>query len=83
METGQRIFLPTRFHRPGSSGGFLWIEEAAMMTVHVSPVNDLIEHDTETEDCVCVPEIRPAEQEDGSVLWVLVHHSLDGREMDE
>lgn len=54
-----------------------------MMTVHVSPVNDLIEHDTETEDCVCVPEIRPAEQEDGSVLWVLVHHSLDGREMDE
>lgn len=54
-----------------------------MMTVHVSPRNDLIEHDTETESCVCGPDSRPAEQEDGSILWILVHHSLDGREMKE
>jgi hypothetical protein len=71
------------FGVPGSSGGFLRAEEVAMMTVHVSPVNDLIEHDTETEDCVCIPQIRVAKQGDGSVLWVLVHHSLDGREIGE
>lgn len=54
-----------------------------MMTVHISPGNDLIEHDTETGDCVCGPECRPAEQRDGSILWILVHHSLDGREKKE
>lgn len=54
-----------------------------MMTVHISPRNDLIQHDTETEDCLCGPECRPVKQEDGSVLWIVVHHSLDGREKNE
>ncbi|MFE9735475.1 hypothetical protein ACFYO9_34030 [Streptomyces sp. NPDC005863] len=45
-------------------------------------MRDQVVHDTSTAepDCVCGPEVRPAEQEDGSVGWLLVHHSLDGRE---
>jgi hypothetical protein len=49
---------------------------------HVVPVNDLVEHDTEG-DCVCVPEVRPVPRDDGSVAWLVVHHSLDGREAAE
>jgi hypothetical protein len=54
-------------------------------TLHVAPVHDLVDHDTSTTepDCVCGPEVRPATQEDGSVGWLLVHHSLDGREQAE
>lgn len=50
------------------------------MTWHVFPVNDLVEHDTETDDCVCVPVVEPVERVDGSYGWVAKHHSLDGRE---
>ena len=53
---------------------------AAMSTVHVFPVNDLIEHDTDTGDCVCGPTTEPVIGCDGSCGWVIVHHSLDGRE---
>jgi len=54
-------------------------------TLHVTPINDLIDHDTSTAepDCVCEPQARPATEEDGSVGWLLVHHSLDGREQVE
>lgn len=47
---------------------------------HVYPINDHIAHDTETDDCVCGPTIEPVKRDDGSVGWVLTHHSLDGRE---
>ena len=50
--------------------------------LHIVPLNDLVEHDTEA-DCVCVPEQRPVTREDGSVGWLVVHHSLDGREATE
>lgn len=50
--------------------------------LHIVPLNDLVEHDTEG-DCVCVPEARPVTREDGSVGWMVVHHSLDGREASE
>lgn len=53
-----------------------------MTTVHVYPINDLVEHDT-SEDCVCGPEIEPVERDDGSIGWVVKHHSLDGREITE
>jgi hypothetical protein len=51
-------------------------------TLHAHPLNDLIEHDTSTNEpeCPCGPEVRPVMGGDGSVGWVLVHHSLDGRE---
>lgn len=47
---------------------------------HVFPVNDLIEHDRTGDDCVCGPEVEPVERDDGSIGWLVVHHSLDGRE---
>lgn len=48
--------------------------------LHTFPLNDLIEHDTSGADCICGPETVPVPHEDGSYGWVVVHHSLDGRE---
>ena len=44
-----------------------------------SSSDDAFFHDLD-EDCPCGPESRPVKREDGSVGWVVVHHSLDGRE---
>jgi hypothetical protein len=54
-------------------------------TLHVTAQSDLVGHDTSTAepDCACGPEVRPVTQEDGSIGWLLVHHSLDGRERGE
>lgn len=49
---------------------------------HVHPIDDLIEHEL-IEDCVCGPETQPVERDDGSIAWMVVHHSLDGRELHE
>lgn len=55
-----------------------------MSTVHVVPVSDLIDHDdTGDHECVCGPTTEPVERDDGSFGWVVVHHSLDGREQHE
>jgi hypothetical protein len=53
--------------------------------LHVVPVGDLIEHDTSTRDaaCVCGPTTTPVKNDDGSVGWLLIHHSFDGRELHE
>jgi len=53
--------------------------------LHVRPVGDLIEHDTATSepDCPCGPTVRPEKRDDGSVGWLIVHHSLDGRELEK
>ena len=51
-----------------------------MTTVHVHPVGDLVEHITAGDDCVCGPATEPVVRDDGSVGWLIVHHSLDGRE---
>jgi hypothetical protein len=50
--------------------------------VHVVPTGDLIEHEV-GDGCVCVPRLEPVPRPDGSVGWLLVHHSLDGRELAE
>lgn len=50
---------------------------------HVFPIGDLIEHDADSDDCACGPSSRPEKREDGSVAWIMVHHSLDGREKRE
>lgn len=52
-----------------------------MSTVHVVPVNDLIEHPD--EDCPCGPTTEPVVRDDGYIGWLVVHHSLDGRERHE
>jgi hypothetical protein len=49
-------------------------------TIHTVPVNDIVEHLTDGEDCPCGPETIPVERDDGSLGFQLVHHALDGRE---
>ena len=51
-----------------------------MSEAHVVPLNDLIEH-TSDDECACGPEARPMPQADGSMKWLMIHHSLDGREL--
>lgn len=49
-------------------------------TVHTYPMNDTVhEHDTESDDCLCGPDVEYVEG-GGKVV---VHHSLDGREHHE
>lgn len=50
--------------------------------MHVMPIGDLIEH-VANEDCTCGPRTEPVERDDGSIDWIYVHHSLDGRELQE
>jgi hypothetical protein len=53
------------------------------MHLHVVPVGDLIEHDTEhQEGCVCGPDVELNETRAGDG-WIYVHHSLDQRELSE
>ena len=55
-----------------------------MTTYHVLPVNDLVEHEAdEGTACVCGPDVEPVECDDGSINWLVSHHSLDGRELHE
>lgn len=51
--------------------------------VHVYPVNDLIAHELEGEGCACGPTTEPVPRGDGSMGWLITHHSLDGRELRE
>lgn len=52
------------------------------VVVQVFPVDDLIAHET-IDDCPCGPTAKPVKRDDGSVGWLHVHHSLDGREATE
>jgi hypothetical protein len=53
-----------------------------MSHVNVVPVDDLIGHE-DSDECPCGPELQPVERDDGTIGWILSHHSLDGREKDE
>jgi hypothetical protein len=56
------------------------------MPIHVVPVNDLIEHDTDGGDCICGPDhiyIDPETGDPFSSGPIVSHHSLDGRELTE
>jgi hypothetical protein len=51
--------------------------------LHVMPVGDLLEHTCAPgTECVCGPTTEPVPAKDGSMGWIHVHHSLDGREAD-
>lgn len=47
--------------------------------VSVWPLDDLIDHDVDSDDCVCGPKTEPVERDDGSIAWILAHEALDGR----
>lgn len=57
----------------------MWIKATmADGDIHVTPVNDLIDHEL-SEDCICGPE--PELLENGK--WMYAHESLDRREDSE
>jgi len=52
--------------------------------VHVVPVNDRLAHTEDDEgSCICGPRVEPVPRDDGTIGWLVTHHSLDGRERDE
>ena len=54
-----------------------------MATIHVYPVNDLIQHNTDSDECLCGPTIGAVIADDGSCGWRVTHNSMDGREFSE
>lgn len=54
-----------------------------MSAVHVYPNNDVLEHDTDTDECLCGPTVESVPAGEGSFGWLVTHHSMDGREFDE
>ena len=54
-------------------------------TLHVVPSGDTVEHDTSTDqpDCTCGPSVDRVPRDNGPDGWILVHHALDDRELDE
>lgn len=52
-----------------------------MTLPHAVPLNDAIKHDVQSGDCPCGPRAQPSTRGDGTVGLVVVHHSLDGREV--
>ena len=52
-------------------------------TYHVYPVGDIVEHETTGDGCICGPTTEAVPRDDGSYGWLIVHHSLDGREQKE
>jgi hypothetical protein len=59
-----------------------WLtEQVESGEVHVVPLNDAVPHSE--EDCICGPTTEPVPRNDGSMGWLLTHHSLDGREATE
>lgn len=64
------------------SGGWIELELNSPVALHALPVDDLIQHEA-APDCVCSPTEEAVFREDGSNGWLLVHHSLDGREASE
>ncbi|MCA1806353.1 MAG: hypothetical protein LC687_00530 [Actinobacteria bacterium] len=51
------------------------------MTIHVIPINDLIEH--VDDDCLCGPDYEYVDPDTGDSYHngpLVVHHALDGRE---
>ena len=61
----------------------VWGPEASHM--NIVPDDDLMEHPLveNTDECPCGPRVEPVETDDGSIAWIVTHHSLDGREANE
>ena len=49
-----------------------------MNVCHVYPVDDLIEHERQGDECICGPDVYYVEG-----TKIVTHHSLDGRELAE
>jgi hypothetical protein len=53
-----------------------------VVVAHISPRQDLVGHDTDTEqpDCACGPRLVPITDADDVVGLLIVHQALDGRD---
>jgi hypothetical protein len=59
-------------------------EGARQNIAHAVPVADLIEHTVDDDGgCVCGPQVHPVQTAWGGYGWMFIHHSLDGRELQE
>jgi hypothetical protein len=52
------------------------------VALHILPAEDLIGHGYD-DSCICGPSTEIVKRTDGSVGRLVVHHSLDGREIEE
>ena len=52
-------------------------------TLHVVPIDDLIEHQTDGDECICGPDCELVQRDDAPDMYLYSHHSLDGREIHE
>lgn len=57
----------------------MWVAGCAVTrVVHCYPVDDLVEHDLETLDCVCGPSTENVIDDDGEDAWLIMHYPLEG-----
>lgn len=59
-----------------------WSTEVDDTNIHTHPDNDLIDHDLDV-DCVCLPDVETVERDNGEIVFLAHHHSIDGREAQE
>jgi hypothetical protein len=63
-----------------------WHQEQILsrpVVVHFHPLADLVKHELAGDTCVCGPRTELVSSGDGAHGWLIVHHSLDGRERSE
>lgn len=54
------------------------------MTIHVYPLNDWIDHDAESGECLCEPQTEWLDENGLPMLEpVIVHNAIDQREKQE
>ncbi|WP_213816242.1 hypothetical protein [Glaciihabitans sp. dw_435] len=78
MRRWLHLFVQHRIHKR------YWMTLEPLNTVgevHVVPNRDRVIH--APTDCICGPTTEACMRPDGSNGWVVVHHSLDGRESRE
>lgn len=51
--------------------------------VHVLPAQDLVQHDDVGTDCICGPSVEWLIGLGGTHGKLVMHHSLDGRELED
>lgn len=53
-----------------------------MATAHILPLADLVAHEDDV-CCICGPDVEYMIGPEGAFAKLIVHHSLDGRELHE
>lgn len=55
------------------------------MAIHVYPLDDWFDHDTESMDCLCEPRVEFVDPETGEPHPepLVIHNALDQREVDK